>query len=1368
MKACHLAPLPWASLLCLAATAALSPAQPALPDFNAAVLPVLREHCLDCHNASKQKGDLDLEIVASPQGLRQRPRTWQRVLEQLSENAMPPDSKPRLAPAARDALLAWVRGSLHSLALESAGDPGPVVLRRLSNAEYTYTLQDLTGVSSLHPAKEFPVDGAAGEGFTNTGQALVMSPSLVTKYLDAAKSIAAQAVLLPDGFRFSPSPNRRDWTEEILTEIRAFYSRFTSVGGSDTVTQQGIALDRNKGGSLPLDKYLAAALAWKAHPSPVPELAQSSGLSPRYLQALLDLLNADQPSPLLDPLRAAWRGAAPETLPALLDLIAPWQQALWRFSSVGHIGKKGGPKAWMEPLSPLAAQQEFRLKLTPPKDGSDQIVHLLASTAGDGSQNDFALWQNPRLLIPGRPPVPLAEVRGFLTNLTAHRSRILAATAQALRAAALATSDSPGAADAMRLARDQAPIAAWFHFLGIQTAPSLDLTLFAKTLPDLPGQPAVKGWGSPETPQILANSSDQALRIPGNLKPHGVVVHPSPTLAVAVGWRSPRAASLRLTATITDAHTDCGNGVSWTLERRRGATRQRLAEGTTQAAQPSTVGPLDPLDVLPGDLLSLVIAPRNGEHSCDLTDLEFTLTALGDAPQTWSLTSDISSSILAGNPHADSTGSAGVWHFYTEPATGLPSGSLIPPNSLLARWQAAPSDAEKAPLALALEELLTSKAPAPDSPDAALYQTLTSLSSPLLATFTNPPAAPPSPWGLDPARFGIHPDSRPADPSSLYVQAPSDIAIPLPADLPEGTEFTATGLLDPLDGAAGSVQLQVLTSPPTLPLTALSPALPILTAEGSQTRQKFENALAEFRDMFPAALCYTKIVPVDEVVTLTLFHREDEALSRLILDDSQRAQLDRLWDQLHFVSEDPLTLVDAFEQLYQFATQDSDPSAFEPMRLPINQRAEAFRQSLIAAQPRHLDALLEFAQRAYRRPLTDPEQADLRALYQKLRDQDLPHPEALRLTLARVLISPSFLYRGETPAPGLAQTPVSSDELANRLSYFLWSAPPDDILRAAATSGKLRQPEELAAQTQRMLRDPRLRRLAIEFGCAWLHIRDFDALDEKSERHFPEFAPLRGAMYEESIRFFTDFLQENRSVLSLLEADHTFLNEALAKHYGIPGVTGPDWRRVDGVRPYGRGGVLALASTLSKQSGASRTSPILRGNWVAEALLGDKLPRPPKDVPRLPEDEATASLTMRQLTEKHSADPRCAGCHVRIDAFGFALEGFDAIGRFRQQDSAGRPIDTLSKTMDGATLQGLDGLRDYLATKRRDAFLHQFCKKLLGYSLGRSVQLSDQPLLAEMQTQLAAHGFGVHTAIALIVASPQFRDIRGREAPFED
>jgi hypothetical protein len=631
--------------------------------------------------------------------------------------------------------------------------------------------------------------------------------------------------------------------------------------------------------------------------------------------------------------------------------------------------------------------------------------------------------------------------------------------------------------------------------------------------------------------------------------------------------------------------------------------------------------------------------------------------------------------------------------------------------------------------------------------------------------------------------------STSADTSAdLKARAPSVTEIRLPADLAAGCEFVTTGLLDKETGVDGSVQLQVLTNkPPTasrLVATAatggggrgtwtdadkpLTTATPIIVSRDSAAHKRIEADLDEFRNLFPAALCYTKIVPVDEVVTLTLFHREDHHFARLMLDDAERANLDRLWAELRYVSHDALTLVDVFEQLWQYATQDADPKVFEPMREPIEQRAAAFREWLTNTQPKHVEAALEFAERAYRRPLADAEKTELRELYRKLRREELAHDEAIRLTLARVLVAPAFLYRAEKPGPGKEQAPVNDWELASRLSYFLWSSAPDAELRAAAAKGTLHKPEILTAQTRRMLRDARVRRLATEFGCAWLHIHGFDELGEKSERHFPTFTVLRAAMYEESIHFFTDLFQNDRPVLNILDADYTFLNEDLAKHYEITGVKGAEWRRVEGVKKFSRGGILGQATTLAKQSGASRTSPILRGNWVSEVLLGEKLPRPPKDVPQLPEDEATETLTVRQLTEKHTTDPRCAGCHARIDAFGFALETFDAIGRKRDRDLGGRAIDTRAKIIDGSEFNGLEGLRDYLLTNRRDAFMKQFCRKLLGYALGRAVQLSDSPLITEMGKQLEANDHRVSAAVETIVQSKQFREIRGRETAYED
>jgi hypothetical protein len=301
----------------------------------------------------------------------------------------------------------------------------------------------------------------------------------------------------------------------------------------------------------------------------------------------------------------------------------------------------------------------------------------------------------------------------------------------------------------------------------------------------------------------------------------------------------------------------------------------------------------------------------------------------------------------------------------------------------------------------------------------------------------------------------------------------------------------------------------------------------------------------------------------------------------------------------------------------------------------------------------------------------------------------------------------------------------------------------------------------LSAQLRRLVKDGKAARLAREFGGQWLHVRDVATLDEKSERHFPTFLSLRGAMQEEAERFFADFFQQDRPVRSLLDADHVFVNGPLARHYGLKPV-GEGWQRIDGVRAQGRGGILAFAATLAKQSGASRTSPILRGNWLSEVLLGDKLPRPPKGVPLLPET-VPPGLTERQLIAQHSRDPACARCHDRIDPFGFALEGFDAIGRARATDATGLAIDTRAVLPGGVAVDGLNGLRDYLGTQRRDDFLRQFSRKLLGYALGRAVQLSDKPLIDALVARLQAGEGRIGRALELIVLSPQFRDVRGRD-----
>lgn len=1306
-------------------------------EYAETVRPLASRFCLDCHSAEGKDGDLDLESLAGLAEVRKAPGTWRKVAEQLDSGEMPPKDADQPTPAERAAIRGWVDRYLRAEAYANAGDPGPVVLRRLNNAQYAYTLLDLTG-RDVDPTRDLPGDSAAGEGFTNTGDALVMSPALLGKYFDAAKRVAAHAVPLQDGFRFFAGETRRDWTEELLASIRAVYARHADAEGR-----------------IPLDRYLAAALEGRDGAAGThEEIAKRHGLNARYLGGLAKLLAAGEPSPILDPIRAHWKVATPADLPGLIAEIDGWRDALTRFQNVGHM------KAWMVDIDPVVPRQDLRAKLPDAPDGGEVVVHL---AAGGGERPGVVVWENLRLARPGRPEIALRDVRAIAEGMAARRAKVVDSVVPCLAAASEAMA-GPGEVDRDALAAkhgvDPEILGAWLGTLGVGPGASVHLDLFDGRLTKVGGYDAAAGWGTNETPLVVANSSDETLHVPGELKGRGVVVHPSPTLRAAAGWACPTAGEYRIEAKVQHAHPACGNGTTWRLELRRGAVRIAFAEGATAGPAIVPVGPFGPVALNAGDLVSLTIGPRDGNHSCDLTAVDLTIKG-GD--RTWDLARDVSVDALAANPHADGFGNADVWRMFREPE-GDSAGLSIPAGSILARWLETPAAADKAGLAERLRKLLADGPGGAEPADVALLRTLTAPGGPIIPAKPSAGAIPDdSRWGLAASAFGT--DGVAA--ADLATRGAATVAVRIPAELAAGAELVGAATLCTVEGGDDFAQARIAVGGSPA-VAGIRPDAPVL-ASGPDAVARLKRAFGECRDWFPAAVCYGKIVPVDEVVTLTLFHREDDALRRLMLDDAEAAELDRLWGDLHFVSRDALTQVEAFTHLMEYATQDSDPRLFEPYRKPIHEHAEAFRRELIAAEPRHVDALVAFAPLAYRRPLDDREGRELRELYARLRAEELPHEEAFALTLARVLTSPAFLYRLEKAPEAAASAPASDWEMASRLSYFLRSSAPDAELREAAAAGKLRDPDELAAQARRLLQSPDVRRLAEEFACQWVHIYDFDALDEKSERHFPAFKALKGAMYEEAILFFADLFRSDAPVSAIYDADHTFLNQPLAEHYGIPGVLGPDWRRVDGVRKHGRGGILGLSATLAKQSGASRTSPILRGNWVTEVLMGERVPRPPKDVPILPDEaEGEGGLSVRQLVERHTQDVKCAGCHAKMDPYGFSLEAYDAIGGFRAKDAADLPIDARAKLEDGTEFDGLDGLRSFLLTQRRHAVERQFCKKLLGYALGRGVLLTDEPLLDEIRGRLDAEGGRIATVVDAIVRSRQFREVRGASPAVAD
>ncbi|MCH2125843.1 MAG: DUF1592 domain-containing protein [Pirellulaceae bacterium] len=1606
--------------------------------FQTKVQPLLRTFCINCHSSEKLAGELNLQRFASIVDVRKDPRIWQKIVFMLDNQEMPPKDSQQLSALQLMTLRSWIAHYLDVEAHANAGDPGRVVLRRLSNVEYNNTIRDLTNID-FKPTQQFPADSVAGEGFTNTGESLVMSPALLDKYMAAARDLAAHAVLLPDGFRFSKTTTEPDWVEEVLTEIRAIHEKHTVLyedRDRDNVT-------RIQWGHVDIQPYLSALIKYRQQllkdDKAASTIASQTNLNPIYLQRLTTLLDETPLTPLLAKVQSRLRQATLEDADDIVHDIQTWQNQLFELKNVGEMFNQG-----QVPLDPLSTRQTFRLQMKPAP--SDEFVTLTftASDAGDNSVEDRVIWSNPRFEALGAPPILLRDMRAYISRLGLFRQETLAQTAKYLSAA---VQTSLGEADVVDLAKranlDLAILESWMKYLNVQPrtdqhtkfapqpgrillmvvnaqdpkigdagiaqflrarghevtfynpagktaeqqhqealhhdlviisesiaaadviftgerslkdlprpiisfepymfddaawtnqnvwgdfghtgitavqpiglgepstslfvsaiehpmtlglrgktriynepytftfgvpattatiiatvdeqgrypatfvydagdtlvdgskAPAARIALFlgqaaqnqpaadtptnmgnvsfvghmlmnaaveyavnpqqvsrphsrmltdndqylnlfqqpqipgllVKTLSAVKGHPFVNGWGGgPEDPLFLANSSASDVRIPGHVRARSIMVHPTTTHFVAAGWRSPINSLVRIEISVVDAHPEGGNGIAWSLDHHQGASRQRLASANLDPGR-RTTATIHDLMVGKGDVVSLAIDSRGADWACDSTRINVVITEQSDPLRSWNLASDVNQDIQAGNPHQDRYGNPATWLFFAAETGSLePTGVVLPIHSSLALWRSAAMRGRDKPAALLAQNItrLLVDGPSESSSlaDKQLYRYLRASTSPLFRQFDfhalmtrndfSLDQLPGTQFGLDPTRFKPDPADPNSEATSLFATAPSVLEIKLPADIVAGREFVVDAQIAP-DAEDGTVQLQVATTTST-PSEGLSMTLPVLVHPSGVGKKRMETTFSDFRNLFPKMMCCRTVVPLDAVVTVVLFHREDEHLSQLLLNAKDRKRLDRLWNELHYISQDAIKTHDSFPLILEFASQVGEVPKLAPLEDPIRERAEAFSQYRQATEPVHLDQLIQFAQRAYRRLLTSEEDAELRALYADLRTAQQSHESAIRGVLASIFVAPMFLYRLEKPLAGEEAAPISASELATRLSYFLWSSMPDQELRAAAHSGEILEPSVLSHHALRMRKDPRIRGLATEFACQWLGIRNFDEHDEKNEQEYPSFVQLRGDMYEESLRFFEDLFQQDGSVLDILDANHTFLNSQLAAHYGLMEIEQDQWQRVEGIKNHSRGGVLGMATILSKQAGATRTSPILRGNWIAETLLGEKLPDPPATVPDLPDVINRDGLTVRQLTEKHVSLAQCAHCHIRIDPLGFALESFDAIGRFREKDLVGQPVDTHARLRNGTEFSGIDGLRSYLLTERKDDFLRQFCRKLLGFSLGRAVELSDEPLISKMLTELEKNNYRVSVALEIIIHSQQFRNHRGLAA----
>lgn len=635
-------------------------------------------------------------------------------------------------------------------------------------------------------------------------------------------------------------------------------------------------------------------------------------------------------------------------------------------------------------------------------------------------------------------------------------------------------------------------------------------------------------------------------------------------------------------------------------------------------------------------------------------------------------------------------------------------------------------------------------------------------------------------------------------------------------------------------------------------------------------RAKYEESFARFADVFPDAFYVKergKFFPDDSADSGRLlsagyhsvmgFWRDDNPLQELILDDKGKAELDRLWTEFDFYAShtartfiqyyfnqsgevqgggaesgrprpagkevtDSSVIAGIRDQYIALAKASDNPmaAAWMPHHFDgIDSTLRRLEKMRVAAEPVQLEALVKFAGRAYRRPLTKSERDGLVAYYRKLRENGaLSHEDAMRDAVASILVAPEFFFRVDLkpPPPGTGVsasirpagmagpgTPISAYDLASRLSYFIWSSAPDEELLKHAAQGDLVRPEVLMAQARRLLKDPRSRGLATEFAANWLDSRHFETYNSVDRKRFPNFDnDLRKAMFEEPVRFFDDVIKNNRSVLEMLYGNYTFVNPALAKHYGMkdipefklaevkpppvagpgramlpmpglpappvqvyakPSVTADTWVRVDDAGKYERGGLLPMAVFLTQSSPGLRTSPVKRGYWLVRRVLGEVIPPPPPVVPELPQDEAKTDALLKDVLARHRENPLCAGCHARFDVFGIAMEGYGPVGEARTKDVAGRAIDPTATFPGGYQGSGLRGVQAYIKEKRQKDYLDNLSRKLLAYSLSRSLQLSDEPVVQKMQARMAADGYRFGGLVETIVSSQQFLNRRNPE-----
>ncbi|HSG70688.1 MAG TPA: hypothetical protein VLA12_09760, partial [Planctomycetaceae bacterium] len=515
-----------------------------------------------------------------------------------------------------------------------------------------------------------------------------------------------------------------------------------------------------------------------------------------------------------------------------------WQDQLWKFNSVGHFGSI---RPWQEATNPITTEQSFRVKLQPSTEGGSVKVYLQGVVAGAGTGASKIVWKSPRIERVGKPPILFRDVRAITAVLEKSLTQAVRKTSRYLAAAFELRSD-PKQDDLEQIAAryeiDPLILRPWLNYLGIAVGSEVRLDGYLETrLDGANGNRAVQGWQIPglSALSIVGNASDEAVLIPGTVPPHKVAVHPRPERWIAVGWKSPISGQVRIAPLVKDAHNACGNGISWSIESRRGIQRRVLLSGNVDLGTEATIEPLENFAVRQGDVISLIIDARDGSHVCDLTEIDLEITEQqAENPRVWSLSKDCADSMEAGNPHDDSFGHKAVWHFYTGAVDGRSTLSAIPADSLIGQWLATEDKSKAEELAEQIQTLLSHLADAnTKEPDKLVSRQLQSLDGPLFSQIDYAALARrASPEEMKFATLGPDPALFEADSEDLILEAPFLLEVELPAELCRDAEFVSSVELTGSPDHGGMAQVNVTLVRPEA--ASVLPGVPFLVQAGTQ------------------------------------------------------------------------------------------------------------------------------------------------------------------------------------------------------------------------------------------------------------------------------------------------------------------------------------------------------------------------------------------------------------------------------------------------------------------------------------------------------------------------------------------------------